>query len=125
MFQRKPCGVCALHDVLAGDGGGYDGPASSALYLLNSIYRGQPDDGCAVNFYRLNGPLDGGGVYQGAHGIMHQDDVVIRSGQMLECLAHRVLASVSTFYNPDPRFERVIPAISASIRLISGLRTAT
>ena len=71
-----------VDDELAGDGGGDDGAVGGALDLLDGVDGGHADDGGAVLDDGVDGALDGGGVDEGANGVVDEDDVVGLGGGM-------------------------------------------
>ena len=97
-----------LDDALAGDGGGDDGAIGGALDLLDGVHGGDADDGCAVFGDGVDGAVDGGGIDEGADGVVDEDDVVWRRVQCSEGVGYGALAVFATFYDADFGFEPVV-----------------
>ena len=85
-----------VDDEFAGDGGGDEGAVGGALDLLDGVHRRSSYNRRPVFFDGVDGLVDGGGVDEGADGVMDQDDVVGRGGgQGGEGVGDGVLAGVA------------------------------
>src|SRR5579863_2951591 len=69
------------NDELAGNGGSDEGAVGSALDLFNGDDGGKADNGGAVLDDCVDGAFDGGGVDEGPHGVVDEDDVIGVSGK--------------------------------------------
>ena len=96
-----------VNDALAGDGGGDDGAVGGALDLLDGVHGGHGDDGGAVLDDGVDGAVDGGGVNEGADGVVDEDDVVGISGDGREGVGDGFLAIVAAFDKLDAGCEAV------------------
>jgi len=97
-----------LHHELAWNGGRDNGSVRGALYLLDGVNGGYADNGRAVLGHGVDGALNGGGVNQRAHCVMHQHNVVFGGRKRGQSIGHRVLAFVAAFHYMDLFGESVL-----------------
>ena len=80
------------NDAGAGNRGFDDGAFGSALHLLDGIDCGKTGDGGAIFLRGIDDLFNDLGSDQGAHGVVHENDVVGGRRNSIECLFDGLLA---------------------------------
>jgi len=83
-------------------------PVGGPLDLLDGIDGRHAHDGRAMFDHRVDSPLDGGGVDQRAHSVVHQNNIVRLGGKSGHGVGNRLLAIVAAFHHVDLASEAVL-----------------